>query len=171
MARLLSAYTMEEKVSHSPSNHQPSTSSGMEGWMGGLRPFPPPAQKLLTATTPTPNGAFMGSVLFSSWAGSHSVEFRRAMAISRPENRASQHRVNAALLVFDCCWLFDVEIAHPSWTYITLGGHIAFAGCSSSVSSSKFLLSHRRRQNSVVVWTRMSLIGWSPGGGLGGAAL
>lgn len=44
--------------------------------MGGVRPFPPPAQKLLTvyktATTPTPNGAFMGSVLFSSWAGSQS---------------------------------------------------------------------------------------------------
>lgn len=75
--------------------------------MGGVRPFPTPAQKLLTvyktATTPTHNGAFMGSVLFSSWAGSHSVEFRRAMAISRPENRALQHRVNAALLVFDCC--------------------------------------------------------------------
>ena len=66
--------------------------------------------KLLTAYKPAivppfppHNGALMGSVLLSSWAVSHSVEFRRATAMSCPEDSAPPYRANAAFLGFDCC--------------------------------------------------------------------
>lgn len=78
--------------------------------MSGVRHLSPIPQELLTAYKPAivppfppHNGALMGSVLLSSWAVSHSVEFRRATAMSCPEDSAPPYRANAAFLGFDCC--------------------------------------------------------------------